>query len=106
MHVDMAASIASATRLQDLLQLSDEELLIKRVIRVAFQWFGVERKDFVDMVLDSCRRVWCILVMVDHDAEKVRAITMSSISPVIHFGIDLSPLLSESAYLRGKVCHY
>lgn len=102
MHVDMATSIARITKLQYLAQLSGESLE-RNIVSVAFQWHGVECKDFAEMLLDSCKRVLSHLIIYDHDVEKAAGLTVMCLNTVIDIQIDYSSLLYENAGLNEKV---
>lgn len=86
----MASSIARTTRLEYLSQ-SPKEPLENIMCSYAFQWHGVESKAFAEMLLDSCKRVYCQLIMCDHDAERA-ASNISGLSSTIDIQINYSSL--------------
>ena len=96
MRINNALRTIQITRLEEL----DRQLESKSSIlqAVAFTWHGLSIGQFAVMLRDTWRRVFCHLVVVDQDEEKVKGQTMMCISSVLGLHIDYSAQLEENSF--------
>src|SRR5437667_10867723 len=97
-----ASSIALSTRLQylDKSQIENIEL---DITFVTVQWQGIEIRSFIQMIRNTWKRIWCHLIIADHDVSKASTEMMMFTSTVLMTKIDYSSLLDESLLLNELV---
>ena len=96
MRINNALRTIQITRLEELDGQLESKLSILQ--SVAFTWHGLPFARFAAMLRDTWRRVFCHLVVVDQDAEKVKGQTMMCISSVLGMQIDYSAQLEENSF--------
>ena len=104
MLVDRASSIARATQL-DILDKSEVENLEKVIPFVSVQWDGIELRPFVLMLQNTWKRIWCHLIIADHDVAKASMETMIFSSTVLVTKIQYSSLLNQT-FLKETVFEF
>ena len=100
--VDTASSIARGIRLQVLDLASDEELE-KSILRVAVLWDGINLPKFVKILRETWRRVWCHLIIADHDTSKALRRNFLAISTVLDTKIEYPSLFDRNACSNEQV---
>ena len=101
--VDTASSIARGIRLEHLDRASDEELQ-NDILMVAVQWHGIELPQFVKILRDTWRRVWCHLIITDHDTSKALRRNHLFTSTISDTRIQFRSLLDGDVYPNEAVC--
>lgn len=97
---DTASAVARTVELQYVIAAPTPQLNVS-IIRVAALWHGIEPDAFRKIIEDTCKRVFCHLVIVDYDLEK--PVSMMSPSSVLHLRIDYSSILNNNPCPNGRV---
>jgi len=93
--VDKACSIARGLQL-DYLDSESIDALLDQRWHWAVSWVKVDDPgSFTMMLRDTWRRVWCHLVIVDHDVSKALRQGFMFISTVVDISVDYAALLER-----------
>lgn len=97
-----ASSMARCMRL-DVMDNASMEILEIMIPNCSVEWFGIAVNQRIEILLDSWRRMWRILIIANHDVARITNKSILFISTIADVKIQDPPLLNES--LDALVCH-
>jgi hypothetical protein len=99
-YLDELSTVARRIDLDETARKSAELNILGSAVR----WHGVDFQPFIAMLEDTWRRVWCHLVIADHDVAKASGETMMFNSTLADIKIDYSSILDDNRFPNEKVC--
>jgi hypothetical protein len=99
-YLDELSTVARRIDLDETMRRSAD----LNVLGSAVRWHGVDFQPFKAMLEDIWRRIWCHLVIADHEVAKAFGETMMFNSTFADIKINYSSILNDNQFPNEKVC--